>query len=255
MMYLLLSAVSAYLGVCVHLGASTFLRPLLDAVSPLPPDSVSVLCTMAALSAALVCAFFALGQPLSLEQDELISLAAGSVLGGVLGDLISARFMAMLPDGGAILLQNGLFFTIVALPAVYFGVLSRSIRPFALPRITAGVPALFIGLIASFLSFGAQPLSLAAYDLFFDADENEASSAALTIALCAMVGKLVVLLIRRRFSLPDADALLWLLPGAILGTLAAMIPAFRKNNPRITGAVIAMSLFAALINIASVLIR
>ena len=133
MIYLLLSAISAYLGLSVGLGESTLLRPLLDAVSPLPVQSVAMLCTVATLAATLVSAFFALSQPIPLAQEELILLAAGGALGGALGDLISARFMAMLPQSGVVLLQNALLFTLIALPAVYFGMLSHTLQRFPRP--------------------------------------------------------------------------------------------------------------------------
>ena len=94
MIYLLLSAASTFFGLHTGLGPTTLLRPLLDAVSPLPPASVATLCTMATLGAALISAFFALSQPLPLHQDELIFLAAGAALGGVLGDRYNkARIM------------------------------------------------------------------------------------------------------------------------------------------------------------------
>ena len=87
MIYALLGGVSALFGLCTGLGSTTLLRPLLDAVSSLSPASIALLCTMATLGAALVSAFFALSRPLPLHQDELILLAAGALLGGILGDL------------------------------------------------------------------------------------------------------------------------------------------------------------------------
>lgn len=84
MIYLILSGISAFFGLAAGLGTTTLLRPLLDAVSPLEPASVAMLCTMATLGAALVTAFFALGKPLPLHPDELMLLAIGASLGGVL---------------------------------------------------------------------------------------------------------------------------------------------------------------------------
>ena len=251
MIYLLLSAISAYLGLSVGLGESTLLRPLLDVVSPLPVQSVAMLCTVATLAAALVSAFFALSQPIPLAQEELIFLAAGGALGGALGDLISARFMAMLPPNGVVLLQNALLFTLIALPAVYFGMLSTTLRPLGVTRIAALPAALVLGLLASFLSFGAQPLTIALYYLLFDAEDREASAAALTIALTAMAGKLLVLFIRFRFSLPDAGALLWILPGAILGTLLSFVPALRLRGAKPGETLLRLSLFTSLLNMAA----
>ena len=68
MIYLIAGGLCAYYGIASGLGAVTLLRPLLDAISPLPPASVAMLCTMAALCASLVSAFFALGQPIPLPQ-------------------------------------------------------------------------------------------------------------------------------------------------------------------------------------------
>ena len=251
MIYALLSAVSAFVGLNAGLGATTLLRPLLDAVSPLSPESVAMLCTMATLGAALVSAFFALGQPLPLHQDELIPLAAGAALGGVLGDLMAARFVAVLPRETAILLQNALLFTLIALPAVYFNTLSHTVRPLSATRMLSLPVALIVGLLGSFLAFGAEPLTLMLYFLLFDAENDESAVAALAIALFAMAGKLITLLIRQRMSLPDAPALIWLLPGALLGALLAMVPAMQRRAKDSTDALLRLSLFTSLLNIAA----
>lgn len=251
MIYALLGGISALFGLCTGLGSTTLLRPLLDAVSPLAPASVALLCTMATLGAALVSAFFALNKPLPLHQDELILLAVGAVLGGILGDLASSRFISMLPRNTAMLLQNALLFTLVALPAVYFHTLSRSVSPLSLTRLCALPVSLTVGLFASFLAFGAEPLSLLLYYLLFDAEDDESAIAALTIALFSMAGKLITQLIRLRLNLPDAHALLWLLPGALVGAVMAMSPVLQRRAWRTGDALLRLSLFTSLLNIAA----
>lgn len=253
MIYLLLGGICACFGTANALGASTLLRPLLDAVSPLDPSAIAMLSTAAALCTALVSAFFALSNPLPLHQDELLLLAVGALLGGALGDLVSVRFLNMLSAGSARLLSNALLFTTLALPAVYFGALSRTIQPLSITRMSALPAAILLGLIASFLSFGAVPLTLMAYDYLFDAQSEESSAAALTVSLCAMAGKLLTLLIRQRLNLPNADILLWLLPGALLGTAAGLIPGVQRSLSRTGESALKLSLFAALINMASAL--
>ena len=253
MIYLLLSGICTVLGTANALGASTLLRPLMDAVSPFEPSSIAALSTACSLCAALVSAFFALSKPLPLDQDELLFLAIGALAGGALGDLVSARFLSMLSPVSAVLLQNALLFTVLALPAVYFGPLSRSIRPLSITRMASLPAAILLGIIASFLSFGAVPLTLMAYDYLFDARQEESAAASLTIALCAMAGKLIVLLIRQRLNLPHADTLLWLLPGALLGALAAMVPGAQRGFQNTGPALLKLSLFTALINMTSAL--
>lgn len=251
MIYLLLSAFSAFFGLHAGLGSTTLLRPLMDAVSPLSPESIAALCTMATLCAALVSAFFALSQPLPLHQDELILLAAGAASGGVLGDLAASRFVLMIGEQAAVLLQNGLLFTLIALPAIYFSTLSRMLRPLGITRMASFPVALLIGLLASFLAFGAEPLTLMVYFYLFDAEDHESSVAALTISLFAMAGKLVTLLIRERLRLPNADALLWLLPGALIGALLSMVPRLQSHSQREGETLLRFSLFTSLINIAA----
>ena len=251
MIYLLLGAVCTCLGAANALGATTLLRPLLDAISPLDAASISLMCTTATLGAALVGAFFALSRPVALQQDELLLLAIGAALGGVLGDLIGARFFALLPPRGSLLLQNALLFTLLALPAVYFSGLERTISPLSITRMAALPVSALLGITASFLSFGAVPLTLMVYRLIFDATEEEAGLAALAIALCAMAGKLICALIRLKLNLPHADILLWLLPGALLGTLAAMVPGVQRSLPLDGNMLLKLALFTALINMVS----
>ena len=235
MIYLILGGVSAFFGLLSGVGATTLLRPLLDAVSPLAPASVAALCTMATLCAALVAAFFALNHALPLHPDELLLLAVGAALGGVLGDLASARFFAMMTRESAMLLQNALLFTLIALPSLYFGSLSHTL----------------VGLLGSFLAFGAEPLTLTLYFLLFGADGDEGAFAALTVSLFAMVGKLLVLLIRQRLVLPDADVMLWLLPGAVIGALLALWPVVRRGRSNLSALLLRLSLFTSLLNIAA----
>jgi len=251
MIYLILSAASAFFGLLAGLGPTTLLRPLLDAVSPLSPASVAMLCTMATLGAALISAFFALSQPLPLHQDELIFLAAGAALGGVLGDLAASRFVSLIGQQAAVLLQNGLLFTLVALPAIYFHTLSHTIRPLGITRMASLPAAIIIGLLASFLAFGAEPLTLMIYFVLFDAENDESAAAALTISLFSMTGKLITLLIRQRMFLPNADTLLWLLPGALGGALLAMVPKLQRQTDRSGDMLLRFSLFTSLINIAA----
>ena len=255
MIYLLLGGICAYLSGCAGLGGSTLLRPLLDAVSPLPPASIAAISTISALGAALVCAFFMLSSPLALHQDELILLSAGGALGGFVGDLLSSRFYSVLGPAGALLLQNALLFTLLALPAVYFSVLSRTLQPLALTRLAALPVSILLGLFSSFLAFGAQPLTLAVYYLLFDAEHEEASCAAVTIALSALAAKLITLLIRQRFSIASPEVLLWLLPGVLLGVFLSVFPALRVRQKGLSDAVIRLSLFTALINIVAALAR
>ena len=89
--------------------------------------------------------------------------------------------------------------------------------------------------------------------LLFDAENDESSAAALTVSLFAMAGKLVMLLIRSRLRIPDADALLWLLPGAVGGALLAMVPAVQRQTSRAGEALLRLSLFTSLINMAAAL--
>ena len=157
----------------------------------------------------------------------------------------------MLPRNTVMLLQNALLFTLVALPAVYFHTLSRSVSPLSLTRLCALPVSLVVGLLGSFLAFGAEPLTLLLYYLLFDAEDDESAIAALTISLFAMSGKLVTLLIRLRLNLPDADALLWLLPGALIGAVMAMTPALQRRAWRTGDALLRLSLFTSLLNIVS----
>ena len=251
MIYLIASVASAFFGMASSLGAVTLLRPLLDAISPLPPASVSLLCTMAALCASLVSAFFALSQPIPLPQDDLLMLATGGALGGILGDLAASRFLSRLLPAHAVLLQNALLLTLVALPLLYFGHLARSLRPLALTRLLTFPLALIIGLFGAFLSFGAEPLTLMLFFLLFDADDEESTFAALTVSLFAMAGKLLTMLIRMRFSLPDANVLLWLIPGMIAGSLLAMLPQAQHILRRPGESLLRLSAFTSLLNMAA----
>ena len=251
MIYLILSGVSAFFGLLSGIGPTTLLRPLLDAVSPLAPASIASLCTMATLCAALVTAFFALNRALPLHPDELLLLAVGAALGGMLGDLAGARFFMMVTRESAMLLQNALLFTLIALPSLYFGPLSRTVAPMRLSRLLSFAVALLVGLLGSFLAFGAEPLTLTLYFLLFGADGDEGAFAALTVSLFAMVGKLLVLLIRQRLVLPDADVMLWLLPGAVIGALLALWPTVRRGRSSLSTLLLRLSLFTSLLNIAA----
>ena len=251
MIYLIAGGLCTFYGMSSGLGALTLLRPLLDAISPLSSASIAMLCTMAALAASLVGAFFALNQPLSLSQDDLLLIAVGSALGGILGDLAAYRFLSMLSENAASFLQNALLLTLIALPMLYFSRLSGTIRPLSLGRTMLFPASMVLGLVASFLSFGAEPLSLMLLFLLFDATDKEATLAALEVTLFAMAGKLIIMLIRSRFILPDAGVLLWLLPGVLAGALVSMVPRIARIPQRAGEVLMRLSMFTTLMNIAA----
>ena len=115
--------------------------------------------------------------------------------------------------------------------------------------------ATIVGLMASFLAYGAEPLSLMLLFLLFDASREEASASALTIAVCSLSGKLLIMLIRMRFALPHADTLLWLMPGAALGALLS-IPGYSSRLLRRSGdALLKLSMFTSLLNVAAAMMR
>ena len=251
MIYLLASGLSTFYGIASGLGAVTLLRPLLDTVSPLPVASIAALCTMASLCASLVSAFFALSQPIPLPQDDLLMIAVSAALGGILGDLAASRFVNVLMPAHAAQLQSALLLLLLLLPLLYFSRLSHALRPLSLPRTMLFPASLVIALLGSFLAFGAEPLSLMLFFLLFDADSDEASFAALEIALFSMAGKLIAILIRERFALPDAQTLLWLLPGALLGALAAMLPRIARLPQQSGASFLRLSAFTSLLNVAA----
>ena len=61
----------------------------------------------------------------------------------------------------------------------------------------------------------------------------------------------LVLLIRQRLVLPDADVMLWLLPGAVIGALLALWPAVRRGRSSLSTLLLRLSLFTSLLNIAA----
>ena len=79
------------------------------------------------------------------------------------------------------LLQNALLFTLIALPSLYFGPLSRTVAPMRLSRLLSFAVALLVGCSARSLAFGAEPLTLTLYFLLFGADGDEGAFAALTV--------------------------------------------------------------------------
>lgn len=250
MTYLLCGALCTFLGLSNGLGGAVLLRPVLDVISPLPAASVASICALSALCASLVSAFFALNRRLPLHPDDLLILSVGAALGGILGDLAASRFYAQISENSIVFLQNALLLTITMLAYHYFHSLAKNMRPFSFDRILLFPAAITCGLTGSFLAFGAVPLSLMVFYLFFDAKDEEASFAALTISVCAMSGKVLVMLIRQRFFLPHASVLLWLLPGTIIGAILALF----MHNFRIstsTQKLLKHCMFASLLNIAS----
>ncbi|MFR5796011.1 MAG: hypothetical protein ACLUI3_10975 [Christensenellales bacterium] len=105
MIYLILGGVSAFFGLLSGVGATTLLRPLLDAVSPLAPASVAALCTMATLCAALVAAFFALNHALPLHRTSCCCWRSARRWAACWA-IWRARFFAMMTRESAMLLQT-----------------------------------------------------------------------------------------------------------------------------------------------------
>ena len=208
---LLVSLLASAIGAISGIGGGVIIKPALDAAGFGNAAEVSFLSSMTVLAMAIMTLVRSRKSQEKLYNGISAYLAAGGIIGGIIGKLIFDRISTMFSIKTVAVVQSSVLLIIVLIVIVYIlnknKVKSRHIKN---PGICLCI-GMVLGLTASFLGIGGGPINIIVLYYFFDMQPKTAAINSIFIILFSQISSLVFSLLGN--TIPTFDGL----------TLAAMI--------------------------------
>lgn len=202
-LYFLICLAATTVGAISGVGGGVIIKPVLDAVSPLPVAAVTFSSGCTVLAMSVVSLFSSRGGSERVDTRRVTLLAVGAAAGGLLGKQLFELVRALSAAGSAIgIAQNA----VLALLTLGVMVYMRNRPRIRTRRVESPAACVLIGLalgaLSSFIGIGGGPINLAVLYYFFSMDTKTAALNSLYVILFSQTA-------------------------SFLSTLAQGVPAFR----------------------------
>ncbi|MBP3892466.1 MAG: sulfite exporter TauE/SafE family protein [Atopobiaceae bacterium] len=192
LIYTLVILLATSLGAVAGLGGGVIIKPLLDLVGLHDPATINLYSCIAVFTMCCVSLSRQLRAGFSFDRRMVLSVSAGSLLGGVAGDWVFSALTGSFDSHLVKAVQGGILAVVLGLIFVY------TLRQDRMPswKLTNPV-AIFmagfaLGAVAVFLGIGGGPLNVAALSLLFSLGAKEGAVYSLAIIFFSQLSKLVL---------------------------------------------------------------
>ena len=214
--YFLVIVFSNTIGAIAGLSGGVIIRPIFDAVGYHDVISISFYSGVAVLTMSTVSTATKLKKGISIQSDLALLISLGSVIGGILGNLLLGSLLNHFPSDETVLGIQ----IIVAIVALTFA-LSYTIKQWKSFEITNKFAFLVIGgmlgCIASLLGIGGGPINVAAFMLLFKMSIKEAATYSIVTIFFAQLSRLITVGLTTGFQIFDLSVLAFIVPAATIG--------------------------------------
>ncbi|MGL5540793.1 MAG: sulfite exporter TauE/SafE family protein [Erysipelotrichaceae bacterium] len=213
--YSLVCLIAATIGSLSGMGAGVIIKPIFDFLGFHDIAMINFLSVVAVFAMALSATVQQYRAKTQFDTRFIISIALGSILGGILGgkafDLMLLTLGANLAKGIQALLLGSFILGVI----VY---LRGSFKSYTYqhPLIVFSI-GLVLGGVASFLGVGGGPINVAFITFFFSMNLKETAIYSVAVILFAQGAKLITMYTGNQMASFDLQPLLFIVPTAIIG--------------------------------------
>ncbi|NWN99647.1 sulfite exporter TauE/SafE family protein [Tetragenococcus halophilus] len=216
------------------IGGGVIIKPILDFIGFHTVTEISFYSTVAVFTMAITSTIRQVKARNNFNWKIIWWVCMGSVLGGILGNVVYEGFFKLFNDETTIqFIQIGV--TVVSL---LFAFLYTRFRFPALVLTTnfwyfsCGI---FLGALASFLGIGGGPINVALLMFMFKLPIKKAALYSICIILFSQAAKLLAIFFSTGFSPYDLQMLLFIIPAAAIGGLLGTKVSHRISTQNVTG--------------------
>lgn len=217
--YFLVAIFATTVGALAGLGGGVIIKPSLDllcqnGIGNYDITTISLLSTFTVFSMAVVSIYRQIKSGFKIEK-QLVYLALGAIMGGVLGK----GLFTLLVDGVPEMLASGIQALLLA--GLLIIVLFKKHLPdyHVKNPIIVLIVGLCLGTTASFLGIGGGPINVAVIMMFLNMDIKKAAVASVFTILLSQFSKIITFAVTSGFSSFDLSMLYYMVPAAIAGGL------------------------------------
>lgn len=216
--YFLIAISATTLGSLTGMGGGVIIKPLLDMLGQFDAANIGVLSSVTVFSMSVVSAGKQLFKRTTLDYKIAITLAVGSIVGGLVGqEALSFAIDLFVRNHYVILLQNIILSALII--SVYLYMRYKDKLPsYSIKSLTATLfVGIILGAISSFVGIGGGPINVALIIFVFSYDMKMAATCSIITILFAQVSKLFTISMGTGFAVYDLTMLPVMVVGAVMG--------------------------------------
>lgn len=212
-LYFCIGLLATIFGSLVGLGGGVVIKPVLDAIGTYDLTTIGILSSFTVFSMAVVSTGKQMKKGFKVEKNMLV-IAAGSILGGGIGNSLFGIFLKTLNNEGLATAIQG-FILAGLLILVLF---KEKFQKYHLKNyFILFLIGMVLGTIASFLGIGGGPINVMVLVLLLDMDIKKSAVTSILIILLSQFAKLIFIFVGVGFDGYDLSMLYVMIPGGILG--------------------------------------
>ncbi|MFK4567962.1 putative membrane protein YfcA [Enterococcus sp. UD-01] len=206
------------IGAVSGMGGGVLIKPIFDLIGAHSVEAISFYSTVAVFTMSVVSTTRQLKLGTKFDWKIVGWLSAGSVLGGILGNVTFERLLAFFSEAFYVqLLQIAL--TIATLIFAFLFV-KYEFKTYMFTTVYAYLLCgMTLGFLASLLGIGGGPINVALLMLLFSFPIKDATVYSICIIFCSQLAKLVTIATMTGFERYDLSMLLAIIPAAVIGGL------------------------------------
>ncbi|RST74349.1 sulfite exporter TauE/SafE family protein [Siminovitchia acidinfaciens] len=226
--YFLVGLLASIIGAVAGIGGGIIIKPALDLLSHYDPTTIGILSSSTVFMMAAVSLLGTVKSGLRVEKRTSLILAAGSVIGGIVGQYtFDYLIKAVHQDAAITFSQSGMLAFLMLV--IFFMVKNKEkMNTYRLHQIFLIILIGFgLGMIGAFLGIGGGPLNIAVLTLAFSMGTKEAAANSIFIIFFSQLSSLMLVWLTEGFAGYDLSSLVYMLAG---GAIGGLIGSFLSNN-------------------------
>ena len=235
-LFFVISVLASLIGAICGIGGGIIIKPVLDAAGVLDVATIGFLSGCTVLSMSVYSVVHAnIGKKSQVNFKVSTALAAGAVIGGILGKLLFGMLWIQAFNKDAVGMIQAVCLVIITIGTLVYTLFMNKIKTHRVNNLfVTAVIGMLLGLVSSFLGIGGGPINLVVLFYFFSMEIKQAAENSIYIILFSQMASLVSSIISG--TIPHVDFLLLLLMviGGILGGIIGR-SLNKKIHPKTVG--------------------
>lgn len=206
------------LGSVSGIGGGIIIKPLMDALGGFSAASVNAMASVTVLTMTTVSIYKSRGNARNINWRVVIFFAMGSMVGGVLGNTLLAKFIAIAADDAVVTIVQSVCQIILVVLVIINEFIGHKIPHYHIKNPTIMMLiGVFLGIIAAFLSIGGGLFNRPVLIILLSMVSKAAVFSSLCIIFFAQASNVITMGITTHFSNIDPHIIGFMMVAAILG--------------------------------------
>lgn len=232
-LYSIIVLIATISGAIAGLGGGVIIKPLFDLIGYHNASAISFYSSTAVFTMCLVSIFKQMKNNFKFDTKIVLSISAGSLIGGYVGEMIFSSITANTADNIVKIIQAGLLGLTLVIILIYT-LNKNNIKSYKIKNILViFLVGLFLGSISVFLGIGGGPLNVALLMLLFSFDMKESSIYSIATIFFSQISKLGTLFLSGSVQNFDLSVIPFISISAIIGGYIGTVLNQKLDNKKI----------------------